>query len=117
MRFLLPLLLVAPLTGCGTFETFSERVQAIQAESETELETIDESYTLGEITWDERSEQIKVVLQDAQAELDAAAREAGESVLGTGNAILDLLLALLFGGASGTGALALARRVRGPRAD
>lgn len=115
MQYLLTLLLALPLVGCGTFDTFAEEVKVIEAETSTLLEEADDRFTAGEITFTEYNDLSREILQESKARLDAAAREAGDSILGTGNDILDLLIILLFGGGGGAGALALARRVRGPR--
>lgn len=115
MRFLLPLLLLLPLVGCGVFSTFTAETEAIQQETSVLLDGVDEVYTSGQITAEERDELIREILEESKARLDAAARQASDEIISTGNDALDLLLILLFGGASGGGALALLRRVRSQR--
>jgi hypothetical protein len=115
MKYLLPLLFLLPLFGCGTFSEFGAKYEAIEEETTTLLDGVDESYTEGEITALERDELVREILLESKARLDEAAREAGDDILTTGNDILDILLLVLFGGASGGGALALSRRIRGPR--
>ena len=110
-KFMLPLLLLLPLLGCAAFGEFAETTKAIQAETTTQLEEVDEKYTAGEITAEERDLIIKEVLLESKARLDAAARTAGDSILGTGNEILDMLIVLLFGGTAGGGLVALKRRI------
>jgi len=115
IRILLPLLLLLPLFGCGAFSAFTAEAEAIQQETSELLEGVDDVYTSGEITADERDELIREILEESKARLDAAARQASDEIITTGNDALDLLLILLFGGASGGGALALLRRVRSQR--
>jgi hypothetical protein len=108
------LLLLLPLVGCGTFAEFGEKYDAIESETTTLLEGVDQSYEDGTIDATERDELIRSIVLESKARLDAAAREAGNDVLSTGSELLDILLLLLFGGASGTGVLALSRKMRRP---
>lgn len=113
MKYLLPLIFLLPLFGCGTFSEFGAKYEAIEEETTTLLEGVDERYTEGELSAEERDELIRDILRESTERLDAAAREAGDDILTTGNDILDILLLVLFGGASGGGVLALSRRIRG----
>jgi len=115
MRYLLPLLFLLPLFGCGTFSEFGAKYEAIEEETTVLLDNVDESYTEGEITALERDELVREILKESSERLDAAAREAGDDILTTGNDLIDILLLVLFGGASGGGVLALSRRIRGPK--
>ncbi len=115
MKYLLPLLFLLPLFGCGTFSEFGAQFEAIEEETTVLLDGVDESYTEGEITALERDELVREILLESKARLDAAARDAGDDILTTGSDLLDILLLVLFGGASGSGVLALSRRIRGPK--
>jgi hypothetical protein len=115
MKYLLPLLFLLPLFGCGTFSEFGAKYEAIEEETTVLLDSVDESYTEGEITALERDELVREILKESSERLDAAAREAGDDILTTGNDLIDILLLVLFGGASGGGVLALSRRIRGPK--
>lgn len=115
MKFLLPLLLLLPLIGCAAFSELGSAVEGIQAETTTQLEEVDEAYTAGGLTAAERDAMIAEILKASKARLDAAAADAGNSILGTGNDLLDLLLLLLFGSGGTVGALSIKRRVTGPR--
>lgn len=115
IKYLFTLLLLLPLVGCGTFSEFGEQYEAIEKETTSMLDGVDESYTEGQISALERDELVREILTSSKARLDAAARDAGDDILTTGNDILDILLLILFGGASGGGALALSRRIRGPK--
>lgn len=115
MKYLLPLLFLLPLFGCGTFSEFGAKYEAIEEETTVLLDGVDDSYTEGEITALERDELVREILKESQARLDAAARDAGDDILTTGNDLIDILLLVLFGGASGGGVLALSRRIRGPK--
>lgn len=116
-KYILPLLLLAPLFGCGAFSTFQAEVEGIQQETSVLLDGVDDKYTSGEITAEERDMLIREILEESKARLDGAARVASGDMISTGSEALDLLLVLLFGGASGTGALALFRRMRGVRRE
>ncbi len=116
-NFLLPLVLTLPLVGCAAFGDLSEAVEAIQEETSIQLEETDEAYTSGAITAAERDLMIAEILKTSKARLDAAAADAGNSLLGTGSEILDLLLLVLFGSGSTMGALSLGRKLRGPKVD
>ena len=111
-KILLALVALLPLMGCAAFGAFGDEVAAIQAETTELLEEVDEKYTAGELDAADRDVLIKEILAESQARLDAAAREAGDSLLGTGNEILDLLIVLLFAGSTGAGALAIGRRMK-----
>jgi hypothetical protein len=113
MKYFLPVLLLLPLFSCGTFSEFGARYEAIEEETTTLLDGVDQQYTEGELSAEDRDELIREILQDSKERLDTAAREAGDDILTTGSDILDILLLVLFGGASGGGALALSRRIRG----
>ena len=115
MKYLLPLLFLLPLFGCGTFSEFGAKYEAIEDETTVLLDGVDDSYTEGEITALERDVLVREILKESQSRLDAAAREAGDDILTTGNDLIDILLLVLFGGASGGGVLALSRRIRGPK--
>jgi len=115
MKFLPFLLLLLPLFGCGSLSAFGDKAEAIQEETTVLLEGVDEEYTAGKLTAEERDELIRSILVESKERLDAAARETGDDILLTGNAILDMLLLVLFGGAGGGGLLALTRKIRGPR--
>ena len=115
MKYLLPLLFLLPLFGCGTFSEFGAKYEAIEDETTVLLDGVDDSYTEGEITALERDVLVREILKESSERLDAAAREAGDDILTTGNDLIDILLLVLFGGASGGGVLALSRRIRGPK--
>ena len=115
MKFLLPLLLILPLFGCEAFGALSHEVDAIRTETTTQLDELDEAYTAGAITASERDQLLREVLKASQARIDAAARNAGDSILGTGNDIMDLIMLVLLGGGGTAGALSIRRRVTGDR--
>lgn len=115
MKYLLPLLLLLPLLGCAALSNLSETAEAIQAETTVQLEELDEAYTSGAVTASERDMLLREILEASQARLDAAARAAGDSMLGTGNDLFELLMLVLLGGGGTAGALSIKRRVTGPR--